>query len=118
MPQQLSMLFENFKSNVISKREQSEIIKNLFKNSELWRQAKDDYDKFRAKLKQIENTLLQDCPKEQEIIDQLNAEIKNDELVMSDTALTMLLKGERVEVEDKNGQKYEPVLKVKFVKVK
>lgn len=115
---QLSMLFENFKSNVIDKRKQSEIIKDLFKNSEPWREAKQNFITSREKLKSIENTLLQDCPKEQEAIEQLNAEIKNDELVMSDMALNMLLKGEKVEVEDKNGQKYIPELKVKFIKVK
>jgi len=49
---------------------------------------------------------------------ELKAELQSDKEMMTDIALTKLMKGETVELKDKYDNQYEPVFSVTFKKVK
>ena len=49
-------------------------------------------------------------------IDKIKAEITGDNQLLSDIALSQLMKGEKVEALDKRENKYEPIFNVKFKK--
>jgi hypothetical protein len=44
------------------------------------------------------------------------ADIAADNLLLSDAAMTMMMKGERVEVQDEYNNVYDPIFQVKFKK--
>lgn len=78
-----------------------------------WVKARDEVREEKARLKQIEMRVLTDYAGEVEQLEKLNLEIKNDNEVLSDMALTLFMKGENIEIENK-GKKWKPEIKVLF----
>lgn len=71
---------------------------------------------LRARKKQIEETVQSDFQSELAKLDDLKIDLQSDQELLNDAALTKLMKGETVEVEDENGNKYDPHFSVKFKK--
>lgn len=65
---------------------------------------------------QIEGHVREAAPKDAQRIDDLDAEIKASEELMSDMALSLIMKNESVELQDKYENKYVPLIKVAFKK--
>lgn len=73
---------------------------------------------LRERKKQIENTIRESFAKEATELEDLKVDLDSDMEMLSDIALTRLVKGEQVEVTDKFQNQYEPVFSVKFRKSK
>ena len=73
---------------------------------------------MREKKKQIELTVRQEFSNEFTRMEDLKIDIASDQELISDIAMTQLMKGNTVEVTDKYENDYEPVIKVSFKKVK
>lgn len=73
---------------------------------------------LRERKKQIEQTTKEHFAGELLKMDELDMDISSDADMMMDIALSMLAKGERIEVTDTFGNVFEPVFKVSFKKVK
>lgn len=73
---------------------------------------------LRERKKQVELAIKESFSKEMVELDDLKVDIESDNELMSDLALTQLVKGETVEVKDSYENEYEPVFTVKFRKVK
>lgn len=71
---------------------------------------------LREKKKSIENTIRQDFANEFQQIEDLKIDLESDNEMLSDIALTQVMKGETVAVTDEYEQNYEPVFQVKFKK--
>ena len=112
------MTFEKYAEAVEERRDIKLIIRDCFENSLLWQNQKAKVDEERAALKKIEEEIKTDLNKEIDKLEELNAEVKNDTMVMTDIALALLTKGEPVVVKDKHGVAYEGEFKVKFKRVK
>ena len=65
---------------------------------------------------QIEGHVKEAVPKDAQRIDDLDAEIKASEELMSDMAISLIMKNESVELQDKYENKYLPLIKVAFKK--
>lgn len=70
-----------------------------------------------ARRKAIIEATKQSLASELTKLEDLKIDLDSDMELLSDTALNMLVKGETVEVKDKNDVQYEPVFTVKFKKL-
>lgn len=66
----------------------------------------------KEKMKRIEVSVCD--PKDLQQLDNLKAEIKNDQQVLTDLALNAYTKGENIELDGGDGERYTPVFKVTF----
>lgn len=71
---------------------------------------------LKTEKKSIENHVRESVPKDAQRLDDLDAEIKADEELMSDMALNLILKNESVELRDQYENRYVPLMKVIFKK--
>lgn len=115
---QLQLIFDELSK---MKKEQK-IIKTLFKdalkNSLDYQDTLTKLTALREKKKKIEAGIQDQYRSELEKIDQLDMDIRAQEELFSDAAITMMMKGETIVVEDEYKQEYEPRFKVKLAKKK
>lgn len=71
----------------------------------------------RDRKKEIERTIKEQYSKEFIELDDLKIDIDSNTELLSDIALSRLIKGEQVEVNDAYDNQYEPIFSVKFKKV-
>lgn len=71
---------------------------------------------LRERKKQIENTIKENFSSELTKIEDLKIDIASDMEILSDVALTQVMKGETVQVTDEYNNTYEPIFSVKFKK--
>ncbi len=71
---------------------------------------------LRERQKQLENSTKSDFSSEFDKLDAIKSDLLADAELLSDAAMSMLMKGERVEVQDEYNNTYDPKFVVKFVK--
>jgi predicted nuclease with TOPRIM domain len=71
---------------------------------------------LRERRKQIETSVKNDFSGEFTKLEDFKIDLESDNTMLSDAALTKLMKGETVEVTDEYNNKYEPMFSVKFKK--
>ena len=102
-----------------TKKEQKEL-KSMYRdaviNSKSYQNVNEEIKLLRDKKKKIEDAIKDDFNSELAKLDVLKSDIDNDNMLLSDAALTKIMKGELVEVVDEKDNKYEPVFSVKFKK--
>lgn len=102
------------------KRTQSQIRKQykdaLLASSE-YQKMLDEGEKLRAKKKAYEQSIKEQSDAQFKRLDDLSLTIKQDTQMLSDVALTSIMKGEGVQVRDSYTE-YEPVFAVRFRKIK
>ncbi len=102
-----------------TKRKQKEIrkaYKEALANSSEYQEIVEKIKVLRDRRKQIEDTVRADFSSEFTKLDDYKIDIASDMELLSDAALTQLMKGETVEIKDEYDNKYEPVFSVKFKK--
>jgi predicted nuclease with TOPRIM domain len=99
------------------RKEVHNVYRDLLAQSKPYQEVVDQLNQLKAKKLQLEHTLQSQCSKEIETAERLALDIKNDNQVLSDMALTKFMKGETIELTDENDVKYEPVFKVTFKKI-
>lgn len=72
---------------------------------------------LREKKKQIENIVRQNFSEEITQAGDLQIDIQSDQEMLSDIALTQVIKGATIEVKDEYENEYEPAFAVKFKKI-
>ena len=90
-----------------------QLVADTLEGSTPWCKAKQAADDARTKRKQIEQSLI-DTPT-RERMEALTTEIKNDQGVLQDMALTALMKGESATFEN-GDDKYEPKIRITFAR--
>lgn len=110
---------EIFNRIQVTKKKQKDI-KNLYrdalKNSQEYQDLTEKLKTFREKKKQLEAGIKSQFTSEFTQLDAYEADIAADNQLLTDAAMTMLMKGERVEVQDEYNNVYDPVFVVKFKK--
>lgn len=102
-----------------TKKEQKklkEAYRDALANSVSYKQVVDELNELKAKKKQIEATTREQFSSEFTRLDDLKIDLESDAEMLSDIALTQLMKGETVKVTDEYEAEYEPVFSVKFKK--
>ncbi len=85
-------------------------------NSDSYRKMSEELKTLREKKKQAETLIQRELGAQFQKIEDLKLEMESQKEMMSDIALTTVMKGETVEVKDEYGNFYEPVWSVKFKK--
>lgn len=101
------------------KKEQKELrksYKQALDDSPSYKEVKDELTVLREKKKQIELGIKEEFSKELDRLEDLKIDAELEAEMLSDIALSKLVKGETVEVTDSYNNKYEPVFMVRFKK--
>ena len=103
-----------------TKKEQKEIkamYRDALQNSNAHKDVVDEIKKLRDRKKQIEDGLKDEFRSEFDKLETLKNDIDNDNMLLSDAALSQLMSGKTVEVQDSYDNKYEPLFSVRFKKI-
>ena len=114
--QNLQEVFNRIQKAKEKQKEIRKMYKEALEQTPGYKNLVEDYREIRDKRKQTENQVKQDFAKEFEQLDDIKADIQTDQELLADIALNKLVKGETVEVNDKEDNNYEPVFSVKFRK--
>ena len=103
------------------KRQEARIIGRKYKEelatSHEYQTIKEQMDKLREKKKKYEKATKEQTGATFAKLDGLKLAIKQDTQMLSDVALTTIMKGEAIQVRDEHTE-YEPVFAVRFRKIK
>lgn len=101
------------------KKEQKKI-KNAYREalsgSSEYQEISEKLKTQRERKKQIENSIKRDFSSEWSKLEDFKIDLESEFTLLSDAALTKLMKGETVAVTDEYNNTYEPVFSVKFKK--
>lgn len=119
MAKQLQLFFDKVIENENKAKDIKRMIKDSLLSSQQFVELSEQRKKITDKLKQTKEIILSDYNKELDKLEDLKVEVEHDKLLISDKALNDLMKGKAIDpLEDKDGNKYEPIISVKFKKIK
>lgn len=116
-PEQLQLFFDRTLKSKQEIKEITAMIKDRLEQSEPFKMAYNELEKAKAKLNTIKTQIMEEFGVELDKMDTLKVDINNDKQLMTDTALSKLIKGEELKVADKYGNEYEPVFNITFKKL-
>lgn len=96
----------------------SEIFRDVFAQSKPYQEVVEKLKELKTKKLQLEHEIRAGLKSEMDQLDRLKIDLQSDAILLSDAALTKLMKGETVEITDENDVKYEPSFKVTFKKAR
>jgi len=114
--QNIQEVFNRIQKAKEKQKETKKMYKEALEQTPGYKDIVEDYKKIKEKKKQTENQVKLDFAKEFEELDDLKTDIQSDQELLADIALNKLVKGETVEVNDKDDNNYEPIFSVKFRK--
>lgn len=114
--QDLNEVFKKINEEKKERKRIQEIYKDLLANSKPYQDAVDALADAKAKKQQIETSIRAEMPTEMDELDRIKQHIEANKQLMTDLALTKLMKGETVEIKDEQDTTYEPVFSVRFKK--
>ncbi|HLD61299.1 MAG TPA: hypothetical protein VJA27_04190 [Patescibacteria group bacterium] len=109
-------IFNRIKSTKQKQKDIRVAYKDALATSLEYQELTEKIKTLREKKKQIEQTTKQNFSDEFTKLDDYAIDIASDTELLTDAALTALMKGERVEIVDEDNVTYEPVFSVKFKK--
>ncbi len=118
MEHSVQEIFDRVEKNRARIKELRAMYKDALAGTQEYTELTDKLKTLRERKKQIENTVRENFTKEATELEDLKVDLESDMEMLSDIALTRLVKGEQVEVTDKYQNQYEPVFSVKFRKAK
>lgn len=116
--EQLQIIFDRIEENKRKIKDIKTLYKDALKNSLDYQDTVSKLTTLREKKKKIEAGIRDQYTSEFAKLDEFALEVKTDTELLSDAALSTLMKGERVEVKDRYENVHDPIFKVKFKKVK
>lgn len=114
--QELKDIFGRINTQKKERQKLQATYRDMLANSKPYQDALEVLAAAKTKKQEIESTIRADFQQEQSELDKLKASLDADKQLMADTALSLLMKGEPIELTDENETKYEPVFSVRFKK--
>ncbi|MFZ2803774.1 MAG: hypothetical protein WA001_00980 [Patescibacteria group bacterium] len=115
MPE-LKEVFDRVNATRKEKKDINDTFREALSQSKPYQDVLDELRTLKAKEQQLKTAIRQDFVQEMEKIERLTMSIKGDIEMLSDMALTKMMKGETVEITDDFDVAYQPVFKVTFKK--
>jgi len=112
----LQEVFKRLQESKEELKKLKKIYRDALDNSQEYKESNDELKIAREKKKSLEDLIKSDFQSEISKQEELKASIADDQMLLSDLALTKVSKGESIEIDDDN-IKYEPIFSVKFKKV-
>lgn len=116
--QQLQEVFARIQAAKKQKKDLETAYKDALRSSLEYQEVNEKVKTLRERKKQIEATIRDQFSGELTKIEDLKIDIASDMEMLTDIAMTQLMKGETVEVKDEFENTYEPTFKVAFKKSK
>lgn len=113
---QLQLFFDKVLADIKKKKELNAQWREALQGSQQHQEISEKQKALREKKKQIVESLKEDMGSVIRELEDLQIDMASDKEILSDAALTQLMKGKTVEVQDADGNKYEPIFKVTFKK--
>lgn len=112
----LKDVLQRIRATKKQRRELTTSFKDVLAQSKPYQTIVEDLKELKVKKLRIETEIKQEFVRELEKAERLTQNLKTDEQLLSDMALTKFMKGETIDIVDENDVKYEPVFKVSFKK--
>lgn len=106
-------IFEKIQEHKREQREMNKSIRDALKNSLQYQDLNDEMERLRAKKAQIVDSIKIGMG---EKMDLLKLNIKDHSQLLTDVALTTIMKGESIKLTDSENNEYEPIFSVRFQK--
>ncbi len=113
---QLQIIFDRVKEKKTRQKFLRKEVREVLDGNQELEEIETKIKALRERRKQILLAIEQDMKAQTEEIETLKIDIASDMRLLSDAAMSMLMKGERVEVVDQYGNAYDPEFKVDFKK--
>lgn len=114
--QNIQEVFNKMREAAREQREIKAMYKNELNSTGDYQKLMEEMKILKDKKKKIEMAVEAQLLEEARKIDSLKKDINDYKQMISDIALTTLMKGESVKIEGPNGEEYEPAFSVKFKK--
>lgn len=115
--EKLQEVFNNIEKIKKEQREIKKAYRDALLTSFEYKEVTEKLDSLKEKKRKIEDDIKEDFSSDFTRLEDLKIDLETEKEMLSDIALNKLVKGEKVEVKDKNEQPYEPVFSVKFKKI-
>lgn len=112
----LEEVFAKIQEVKIKQREIRKAYKEALDRVPSYKSTNDDLTALREKKKKIEAQVRDEFSKEFDKLEELKLDLEESNMMLTDIALSKLMKGEHVEVKDQNNLVYEPIFAVRFKK--
>ena len=115
-PKQLQLIYDEVLEKKQSQKELQEMYKDALRDADKYIELGQKIEKIKAERKVIELKVQQKLGRAYDQLLDIKSELTAEKVTMTDLAINDLMAGVTVEVEDKFGNKYEPIWSVKFKK--
>lgn len=115
--QDIQAIFNRIQENKDTLKELKSIVKDVLDNTEAYKSAVEEAKMANEKKKSIKRDVEAGLQDELVKIDDLKIDIESDLELLTDAAMTMVTKGQSIQISDKYDNEYEPVFNVKFKKM-
>ena len=112
----LEEVFAKIQAVKQQQRELRKSYKEALERVPSYKSTVDDLTALREKKKKIEAQTREEFSKEFDKLEELKLDLEENNIMLTDIALSKLVKGEHVEVKDQNNLVYEPLFVVRFKK--
>jgi len=112
----LQEVFDQIQEFKATRKEIGREYRDALLQAEGYEDLKEEIKKLRDKKKIMETEVQSQMGSRFETYEKAKLEIENLEQTLTDVALTNLMKGENINLRDKNDVKYEPTYKITFKK--
>jgi len=113
----LQEVFLRIRTNRQEQKKLKEAYRDALSNSPSYKEIIDDLNELKVKKKQIETDVKSQFSSELDKLEDMKIDLESDTEMLSDLALTQLMKGEMIKVKDEYEVEYEPLFTVKFKKI-
>lgn len=111
--QNLKAVFTRMNASKKERKQIKSVIEEGLKQSKPWVDVTEEIRQKKQKRTLITNEILSHYPSEVKRLEELNLSIATDQQMVTDIAMTMMMKGETIELESGEA-KWEPKFTVKF----
>jgi len=110
-------VWSRIKEKQTAQKTLKDIHRSVLANSQEYQLVLEELKVLKEKKKKVQSSLESDLKEEFQKIDEIKSDIASDREMLSNIALSQLLKGEKVELSDEHNNKYGPVFSVRFEKI-
>ncbi len=115
--QNIQDVFNRVRSTKKERKNIQQQYKDALSVSKEYKETMEKLRGYKLRKLQIENETKAELGQTQEKIEALKKDLELDKELLADLAISTLMKGETVKVEDEDRNQYEPIFSVKFKKV-
>ncbi len=115
--QNIQEIFNKTREMKKEQKDLKEMYKDALAQADEYEEIIEQMKQLREKKKQIETRIQGQMGRAWDKLEDIKLEMETHKEMMSDIAMSTLMKGEKVEVKDEYENPYEPIFKVNFKKV-